>query len=176
MVKPASGFEPKHKICELAGGWKPGAGSALDSLQLRILLHQLLQTEARELYRNLGIFTFSFALVDGAFAIFRMANFLSRAEALSAFGLFDRQFGDAELLASRGEKVGNVLNRVVGLAGVRRRRSALFLLAAPDRTLVFVFVRVVGGFLLVWSRATRPRVPEPGRLALSHTTCAGSSG
>src|SRR4029077_6582114 len=125
MRKPASGFSQNHKICELPGAWKPGAGSPLYSLQLRILLHQLLQTDARELYRNLGIFTFSFALADGAFTIFRMGNFFSRAEAPSAFGLFDRQFGDAELLASRGEKVGNVLNRVVGLAGVRRRRSAL---------------------------------------------------
>src|SRR5678815_3563110 len=41
--------------------------------QLGILLHQLLQTEARELYRNLGIFTFSFALVHRAFAIFAVS-------------------------------------------------------------------------------------------------------
>ena len=38
--------------------------AALCLLQLGVLFYQLLQTEARELYRNLGIFTLSFALVD----------------------------------------------------------------------------------------------------------------
>ena len=80
------------------------ARSSSDAFQLRILLHQLLQTEPRELYRNLGIFPFSFALVDGAFAIFRMANLLSRAEALLAFRLFDRQFGTLNFLPREAKK------------------------------------------------------------------------
>src|SRR5579864_1123257 len=33
-------------------------------LQLGILLHQLFQAKSRELYSNLGLFTFSFALID----------------------------------------------------------------------------------------------------------------
>ena len=83
-------------------------------LQLGILLHQLLQAEARKLYRNLGFFAFSFALVDRSFAIFRMANLLAGTESALAGGLFDRRLGDGELLAAAGEKLGDILDRVVG--------------------------------------------------------------
>src|SRR3981189_2947271 len=46
----------------------------LRPFQLGVLLHQLFQTEALKLYRNLGIATLAFAAVDNSFAIFRMAN------------------------------------------------------------------------------------------------------
>src|SRR5205823_3199983 len=59
----------------------------LRSLQLRIFLDQLLQTEPWELYRNLGVLTFSFALVNRALAVFGVANLLAGAEPLFAFGL-----------------------------------------------------------------------------------------
>src|SRR5205807_4493179 len=89
---------------------------ALRLLQLRVLLHQLLQTEARELYRNLGIFPISLALVDGSFAIFGMPDLLSGAESAPAAGLLDRHLRQAELLPPRREEFGNVVDRVVCLA------------------------------------------------------------
>src|SRR5262252_7285830 len=81
------------------------------SLQLGILLHQLLQAEAWKLYRNLGFFAFSLPLIDGAFAIFRMANALSGAEPAPALGLLEgRRFWNAELLAAAGEEFRDVLD------------------------------------------------------------------
>src|SRR5438045_9628848 len=41
-------------------------------LQLRVFLHQLLQSESRELYRNLDVFSFAFTLVHCSFHILRM--------------------------------------------------------------------------------------------------------
>ena len=99
----------------MASSQKPGAGSEHHHpFQLRVLLYQLLQSEARELYRNLGIFTFSFALIDRAFAIFGMADFLPGAESFLALWLFYGHFGKAELLSPRGEELGNVVDGVVG--------------------------------------------------------------
>src|SRR5487761_477338 len=51
--------------------------SKSSALKLRIFFHQLLQTEARKLYSNLGLFTVSFALVNGSLAIFGVLHFLS---------------------------------------------------------------------------------------------------
>ena len=82
-----------HKNSEI-----PRAQTCLSSLQLGVLLHQLLQAEARKLYRNLGFFAFSFALIDGAFAIFRMADLLAGAESALAGGLFDGSFGTVNFL------------------------------------------------------------------------------
>src|SRR5208282_2545459 len=84
------------------------------ALQLRILLYQLLQAEARELYRNLGFFAFSFSLVDRALAIFRMAHLLPGAESALASRLFDRRLGNAEFLSPRGKELGDVLDGVIG--------------------------------------------------------------
>src|SRR5438093_8030954 len=72
----------------------------LNLLQLSVLFYQLLQAEARELYRNLGIFTVSFTLIDGPFAILWVTYFLSRPETFSPFGFFHRHFGKTELLPS----------------------------------------------------------------------------
>ena|ERR1051326_1287486 len=85
------------------------------SLQLGILLHQLLQAEAWKLYSNLSFFAFSFALVDGTLAILWMADSLSGPKSAFPCRLFDRcRFGHGELLAAAGEEFGNVLNRIVG--------------------------------------------------------------
>src|ERR1700757_3072231 len=95
--------------------------------ELGILLHQLLQPEPRELYRNLGVFPISFSLVDGALSVFRMPHFLAGAEAL---------------LPPRGKELGDVVDGVVALAGVGRL-GTLGALALPGSALVFVFVGVV---------------------------------
>src|SRR5260370_32329495 len=83
-------------------------------LQLGILLHQLLQAEARQLYRNLGFFALSFALVDGSFSVFGMADFLASTKAALASGLGYRRFEDRELFAPRGEELVDVLVTAVG--------------------------------------------------------------
>src|ERR1039458_5578505 len=87
------------------------------ALQLRVLLHQLLQAEARKLYSNLGFFAFSFPLIDRAFAIFGMANFLAGAESALAGGLFERRFRHGEFLAAAGEELGYVFDGIVGFGG-----------------------------------------------------------
>jgi len=66
------------------------------------------------LYRNLGFFALSLALVDGSFAVFRMADALSGLEPALARGLLDDRFRGAEFLAAAGEELGNVLDGVVG--------------------------------------------------------------
>src|ERR1700757_3056820 len=88
--------------------------------QLGILLHQLLQPEPWELYRNLGVFPISFALVDGALAVLGMFDLLAGAEAALALGFLDHGLGEVELLAARREKLGNVIDGVVALAGIGR--------------------------------------------------------
>src|SRR5450631_2609709 len=66
--------------------------SLLCLLELRVALHQFLQTEARELYRNLGVFPIPFALIDRSFSVFRMLDFLARTESASAGRLLGHQF------------------------------------------------------------------------------------
>ena len=80
------------------------------ALQLGILLYQLLQAEARKLYRNLGFFAFPFSLIDSSFAIFGMANLLAGAESALAGGLFERGFRDGELFAAAGKELRDVLD------------------------------------------------------------------
>src|SRR3974390_2565042 len=87
--------------------------SGLRALQLRIFLNQLLQSKPRKLYRNLGIFPIPFSLIDRTFAIFRMADLLAGAEAALAGGFLGSGLGEIELLATRREKLGYVLDRVV---------------------------------------------------------------
>src|SRR5260370_21005639 len=95
----------------------PNYSIALSALHLGILLHQFLQAEAWKLYSNLGFFAFSFALIHRAFPIFGVADLLSGAETALADGLFYGSFGDGQLLAAAGEKLGDVLNRVVRPGG-----------------------------------------------------------
>src|SRR5260370_9985472 len=118
-------------------------------LQLGILLHQLLQAEARKLYRNLGFFALSFALVDGSFSVFGMADFLAGTKAALARGLFYRGFRDRALFATRSEELGDVLDRVVGICRrcgfVARsigRDTAGIIAASPTHALILVFVGI----------------------------------
>src|SRR5580658_7910677 len=78
--------------------WTRSFSTRSGFFQLGIPLHQLLQTEARELYRNLGVFPIAFALIDRPFPIFRMLHLLPRTESPSAFRLLRRHFRNIELL------------------------------------------------------------------------------
>src|ERR1700733_3500557 len=155
------------------------------AFQLGILLHQLLQAEARKLYRNLGFFAFSFSLVDGSFAIFGMADLLAGTESAFAGGFCWRCFGDGELLAAAGKEFGDVLDGVVGLgrgggflpAGLRCARP-------PGCTLVFVFIRIVNVGIMGFGVSPRwtPRLrsgqaPEGGRphMARAYSGCAAAA-
>src|SRR5882757_10067215 len=113
---------------------------ALRPLQLRVLLYQFLQTEARELYRNLRIFPISFALIDRSLAVFRMLDLLSRTESAPARGLLDRELWPLELLATGCEELGDIVDRVVVLDW----GSGLCLdpLRIPTRTLIFILVGI----------------------------------
>src|ERR1039458_10073727 len=141
--------------------------AALRLLQLRVPLHQLLQTEARKLYRNLGVFPISFALIDGPFPIFRVLDLLSGMESPPAFGLLGRHFRNLELLAPRSKELGNVVDGVVALKRTRRlrldprrgpQRARFWHVGVeglvPGGALVFVFVGVVR---LVWRGHSCPR-------------------
>src|ERR1700756_1161579 len=120
----------------------PGALPVLSFFQLRVFLHQLLQAEARELYRNLGFFTFSFALVHRTLAIFGMADLLSRSESSLTFDVFHLPFWQLEFAATRGKELGNVVDGVVTLARVRAVLLGIAA-ASPASALVFVFVRIM---------------------------------
>src|SRR5579859_409009 len=118
------------------------------SLQLSVLLHQLLQAEAWKLYRNLGFFAFSFALVDRAFAVFWMADSLAGTKSAFPCRLFDRShLGHGELLAAAGEEFGDVLNRIVGPRSDSRFCGAsvasTWVAAVPRCALIFIFVGIV---------------------------------
>src|SRR6516164_8047947 len=102
---------------------KSAVRDGLGSLQLGVLLNQLLQAEAWKLYRNLGFFAFSLALIDSSLAVFRMPDSLSGTESALASRLLNgRGLRHGELLAAAGEELGNVVDRVVG---ARRRRRLL---------------------------------------------------
>src|SRR5437870_3788876 len=93
-----------------ASGLRGRRRPELNRFQLRVLFYQLLQPEARELYRNLGFFSLTFALIDQSFAILRVAHFLSRTEPSVPSGLLNWQFGNFEFPAPRGEELGDVIN------------------------------------------------------------------
>src|SRR5450755_613320 len=96
------------------GWWFPPRGcAALSLFQLRVLLYQLLQTEARELYRNLSVFPISFALIHSSFAIFGMFDLLPGAESPLSYGLVSHQFRNAKFLAAGRKKIGNVVDGIV---------------------------------------------------------------
>src|ERR1700722_5878302 len=116
----------------------------LGALQLGILLHQLFQAEARKLYSNLGFFAFSFALIDGTLAVFGMADALARAESALAGGFFRSGFRDGEFFAAAGEKLGDVLDGIVGLGGGGNFLASCSDTAAPPScALVFVLVGIM---------------------------------
>ena len=99
VIARCIGFIPENVVLSLTGQdgrQRPDRKSG--SFQLGVLLYQLLQAEARKLYRNLGFFAFSFALIDGAFAIFWMANLLAGAKSALAGGLFHRRFREGNFL------------------------------------------------------------------------------
>src|ERR1700733_6187419 len=119
----------------------------LRALQLRVLLHQFLQSEARKLYSKFGFFAFSLALIDGTLAILGMANLLPGTKSALAGRLFRSHFRHTELLATAREEFSDVLDRIVGFG----RGSGLWTAglrgpAFPGAALIFVFVRVVSGF------------------------------
>jgi len=83
-------YVPPHCVVRV---WLPPDGfrGPLGPLELGIFFNQLLQTEPRELYRNLGMVTLSFSSVHRAFSVFRVLHLLPRTEPRCARGLLDRQ-------------------------------------------------------------------------------------
>src|SRR6266851_7960620 len=140
-------------------------------LQLRILLYQLLQTEARKLYRNLGVFPVPFALIHRPFPIFRVLDLLPGTESPPAFRLLRHHFRNMELLTPRRKKFRNVVDGVV----VRERSRCLRLDPGrvPGGTLVFVFVGVVRA-LPVWRGHSCPRTASRRRECRRGDGCRGS--
>src|SRR5215472_17250958 len=142
------------------------------SLQLGIFLHQLLQPKAWKLYRNLGFFAFSLALIYRAFTILRMPDSLSRAESALARGLSDRSFGQREFLTAAGEKFGNVLDRVVSLGRncgpTGTSPTPIAMRRTPRRTLILIFIGIMGALGMVRS------IPPCGTLSGAHTSACGS--
>src|ERR1051326_5041295 len=146
------------------------------SLELSVLLHQLLQAEAWKLYRNLGFFAFSFALVDRALTVFWMADPLAGAKSALTCGFFDRsRLGHGELLAAAREEFGNVFNRIVGPRSDSRfcgtSIASTWVAAVPRRALVFIFVRIVRALGIVGSGASSRGTAEGCR---SHPSFARS--
>src|SRR5271166_3657440 len=134
--------------------------------QLGILLDQLLQTEARELYRNLGLFTFSFSMINRAFAIFGMAHLLPWLETLLAPGLLHQRFRDAEFLSPRGEKLGNVVDRIVTASGIGGGRSPRLVAGGPvGAALILVLVGIMRwfGWFVGRGHSCPGRLPFPPR-------------
>src|SRR5581483_10265002 len=109
-------------------------------LQLGVLLHQCFQAEAWKLYSNLGVFAFSFAAKHRSLAEFGVANFLTGPESALPGRLRNGHSGPGKLLAARGEELGDVVDRVVGRAGVG---SAFGLPSGPVGGLVSSLVGVV---------------------------------
>src|SRR5262249_31102827 len=123
----------------------------LRSLQLRVFLHKLFESEPWKLYRNLGAFSFAFPAVHHTFAILGMSHALSGTKCRPA-GLLLRRLGrssgQGKLLPARSEELGDVVDRVVLGPGVtagacsRARRLSATCRRFVD-TLVFIFVAVV---------------------------------
>src|SRR5260221_10211224 len=104
---------------------------ALNLLQLRVFLHQFLQSESGELYRNLGGFSFAFALVDDSFAVFRMFYALSGTKRALSRRLFHRDLRTGKFLPARSKEIRNVVDGVV-----LRTRIGAARLAATSRSTI----------------------------------------
>src|ERR1041385_3827214 len=117
------------------------------SLQMRVLFHQLFQSESWKLYRNLGVFSLAFALIHNSFAIFGMFDALPRTERAAAGTLLHGDFRARELLTPRGKELGNIVDGVVfwpGIsAAITRLGSCRSALLIGRHALVFIFIAVV---------------------------------
>src|SRR5690242_8489509 len=114
------------------------------SLQMRVLFYQLFQSESWKLYRNLGVFSLTFAPVDHSLAIFRVFHALAGTKRAAARGLFHRKLRPVELLASRSKEFGNVVYGIVlgtGIPAVTRLGPGRRLPAGVRRrALVFILI------------------------------------
>src|ERR1035438_2004889 len=110
-------------------------------LQMRVPLYQLLQTEARELYRNLRIFPISLALIHSSLSKFRVLHLLPGTKSPPARRFLGQQLRHIELLAAGRKKFGNVVDGVV--VRERSRRLGLDPCRIPSSALVFVLVGIV---------------------------------
>src|SRR5258707_12372639 len=60
------------RICHVPVLFKDILRKSLRPLQVRVLFHQLFQSESWKLYRNLRVFSFTFATIHHSLAIFRV--------------------------------------------------------------------------------------------------------
>src|SRR5580704_5361872 len=97
-----------------------------------------------------------------------MFYLLAGAEAFFALGLLGGQLWQGEFLAAGGEKLGDVADGVVSRTGRLHDRGASFVASVPAGGLVFVFVGVVGGAIVI-SHGFR------GRGRPRHTGAAGTA-
>src|SRR5262249_3343218 len=110
-----------------------------------VFFHQLFQSESWKLYRNLGVFSFTFAAKDNAFAVLGLPDALSRTKGVDPSGLLHRELRPVELLAARGKELGDVLDGVVSRPGVAAAawRARALPVTLVHRALVFVLVVVM---------------------------------
>jgi len=93
------------------------------------------------LYRNLGLFAFPFAMIDGSFSILRMPDLLTGPKSPPSLRVFNRHLRDRKLFSAGGKEFGDVVDRVVfGSLGL----AAGLRFFVPRSRLIFVFVGVVG--------------------------------
>src|SRR5438309_10828449 len=83
------------------------------ALQVRVFFYQFFQSESWKLYRNLGVFSFTFAPIHHSLAIFRVFHALSGTKRAAARRLLHRNLRPIKLLAARSKEVGNVVNGIV---------------------------------------------------------------
>ena len=116
--------------------------------ELGVFLDQFLQAESMKLYRNLGVIPIALAMIDDSFAVFRMADavsleqsrgprqsrgWIAGVESAACGGRLRRGLGAGELLTARGKEVGDVVDGVVGRAGVGAAAAELAVAAASGR-------------------------------------------
>src|SRR5437763_1030589 len=87
--------------------------------------------------------TFSLALIDGSFTVFRMLYLLPRPESTPSFWFFGRKPGHAEFLPARSKEFCDVVDRVVGLARIRWSLATPVIAPRPAHTLIFIFISIV---------------------------------
>src|SRR5438270_4092068 len=72
---------------------------SLCALQVRVFFHQLFQSESWKLYRNLGVFSFTFTPVHHSLAIFGVFHALSGTKRRATCRLLHRNLRPVELFA-----------------------------------------------------------------------------
>src|SRR5438067_7980117 len=92
--------------------------------QLRVFFHQLLQAEARKLYRKLGLLALALAPEHRTLAILGMAHPLPGPESFLTCRLGKIDFRPSEFLSSRSKKFRDVFNGVVGRKALPSRLRA----------------------------------------------------